>query len=198
VTDADCGAGEACVCGPLIGQCIQASCRSADDCGGYLCAQFYDLFGVGCGEPMELACQTPNGWPRSLRFCLQLLERIARDEQAHAELAWRFVAWALAERPELASLVERELVVEARALRLRTGEARVTSAFDLLPRGILGDAERRGARGRLARGGATVRQQPARAELSRPSIGVSRALAPRDRRLRSRALPNARRARARR
>jgi hypothetical protein len=327
VTDADCDTGEACVCGPLIGQCIRASCRSADDCGGYLCAQFYDRFGIGCGEPMQLACQTPNDECRTAgdcsggfancsaadgtwrcvdvpgvacgrpflvegqarlapiaargdygttlapcldgldaaardrlarawlevgrmehasiaafaRFCLQLLElgaphallvaaqsamadetehtrlafalashyagarlgpgalpldgalqesrleevlqlvlregcvgetvaaleasealahtrdpvvrnvleRIARDEQAHAELAWRFVAWALAERPELARVVERELVVEAHALRLRASEAplqrcaaRVTGAFDPLPHGILGDAER--------------------------------------------------------
>jgi hypothetical protein len=327
VTDADCGAGEACVCGPLIGQCIQASCRTADDCGGYQCAQFYDFFGVGCGEPMQLACQTPDDECRSTddctggfgncsaahgtwrcvevpgiacgrpflvdgharlapvaarsdygtvlapcldgldavararlshawldvgrmehasiaafaRFCLQLLElgaphallvaaqtamadetehtrlafglashyagkrlgpgalpldgalresrledvlqlvlregcvgetvaaleaaealahtrdpvvrsvleRIARDEQAHAELAWRFVAWALHERPDLASLVERELVVEAQALRLPLGEAplqrrtaSVAGALDPLPHGILTDAER--------------------------------------------------------
>jgi hypothetical protein len=332
VTDADCGAGEACVCGPVIGQCIQASCRTDDDCGGYQCAQFYDLFGIGCGEPMQLACQTPDDQCRSTsdcsagdfgncsaadgtwrcvevpgiacgrpflvegharlapvdargdygtvlapclegldavararlsrawldvgrmehasiaafgRFCLQLLElgaphallvaaqaamadetehtrlafalashyagmrlgpgalpmdgvwresrlehvlqlvwregcvgetvaaleaaealahthdpvvrsvleRIARDEQAHAELAWRFVAWALDKQPELASLVERELVVEAQAHRLPTGEApprrhaaRVAGAFDPLPYGILTDTERAAVR----------------------------------------------------
>lgn len=329
VTDADCDADEACVCGPFIGECVQASCRSDDDCGGgYQCAQFYDRFGIGCGEPMQLACQTPDDECRSsgdctasggfancsaadgtwrcvevpglacgrpfivegharlapvaargdygtalapcldgldavakarlsrawlevgsmehasiaafARFCLQLLElgaphallvaaqaamsdetehtrlafalashyagaglgpgalpmdgalresgleevlelvlregcigetvaaleaaealahardpvvrsvleRIARDEQAHAELAWRFVAWAIDQRPELAHRVERELLVEANALRLSPGEATSercaarVGAFDPLPHGILSDAER--------------------------------------------------------
>lgn len=70
VTDGDCNAGEACVCGPSIGACVKAGCRSADDCGGgYLCAQFYDLFGVGCGEQMQLACQTQADQCRSSRDC---------------------------------------------------------------------------------------------------------------------------------
>lgn len=37
------------------------------------------------------------------RFVRESLERIARDERRHAELAWRFVAWALRSRPSIAS-----------------------------------------------------------------------------------------------
>lgn len=335
VTDADCDADEACICGPFIGECIKADCRSAEDCDdGYLCAQFRELFGIGCGEPMQLACQTPDDECRSsqdcdsaegfgascsaadgtwrcanvpgiacgrpflvngqarlgavaaradyavgiaprlegldaeardrlarawleigrmehasiaafARFCLQLLElgaprallvaaqaamadetehtrlafalashyagtrlgpgalpmsgalresqledvlelvvregcigetvaaleaaealahtedpvvrnvleRIARDERAHAELAWRFVAWALAERPELAKVVERELALEERARRTLTGEVSVdhvgeclTPHFDPLRHGILDDSRRASVR----------------------------------------------------
>jgi hypothetical protein len=325
VTDADCNAEEACVCGSFIGECISATCRSAEDCGGeYLCAQFRDLFGIGCGEPIQLACQTPADECRAprdcagggncsaadgpwrcvevpgiacgrpflvdgqarlasvvaarhegvrlgaslhgldatarerlarawlevgrmehasiaafARFCLQLLElgaphellvaaqaamadetehtklafalashyagtplgpgalpmdgalrasqldeilllvlregcvgetvaaleaiealahaedpvvrqvleRIARDERAHAELAWRFVAWALRERPELSSLVERELCGSGapRGLAAEAPTERgacLTDPVDLLRHGILSDAER--------------------------------------------------------
>jgi hypothetical protein len=335
VTDADCNADEACVCGPFIGECIKANCRSAEDCGGgYLCAQFRDLFGIGCGEPMQLACQTPEDDCRSsqdcggaeghgancsaadgtwrcaevpgiacgrpflvdgqarlaqvaargdyaallaprldgldagardrltrawldigrmehasiaafARFCLQLLElgaphallvsaqtsmadeteharlafalashyagaplgpgalpmdgalresrledvlrlvvregcigetvaaleaaealahtedpvvgrvleRIARDERAHAELAWRFVAWALGERPELASVVEHELALGEQAHRSSKAEAPlarsgacVGAGFELLRHGILDDSGRASVR----------------------------------------------------
>lgn len=322
VTDADCGADEACVCGPSIGECVRATCRSAEDCQeGYSCAEFYDLFGVGCGEPMQLACHAPGdecqspqecGASSSLsncsaadgtyrcvnvpsvacgrpflvagtarlapvtarrdyalpltpclddldrsaraqlseawlaigrmehasiaafaRFSLQLLElgaphallvsaqnamadetehtrlafalashyagtalgpgslpmhgaldasrledvlqlvlhegcvgetvaaleaaecaahaedpvvrdvleRIARDEQAHAELAWRFVAWALGERPELASLVERELNDAAVVGRVGTSAA-ASEDHTLRRHGISNDIER--------------------------------------------------------
>jgi hypothetical protein len=37
------------------------------------------------------------------------LERIAMDEQRHAELAWRFVSWALAQNPLLRHPLDREL-----------------------------------------------------------------------------------------
>lgn len=36
-----------------------------------------------------------------------VLERIAADEERHAALAWRFVAWAMTARPELRPVVER-------------------------------------------------------------------------------------------
>lgn len=69
VTDADCNADEACVCGESIGQCVKASCRTDADCGGYACAQFYELLGAGCGEPMQLACQTPDDQCRVAQDC---------------------------------------------------------------------------------------------------------------------------------
>jgi hypothetical protein len=37
-----------------------------------------------------------------------VLERIARDEQNHAALAWRFVAWAIEQQPRLREVAERE------------------------------------------------------------------------------------------
>lgn len=37
------------------------------------------------------------------------LERIAADEQSHAELAWRFVSWALRHSPLLQHALDREL-----------------------------------------------------------------------------------------
>jgi hypothetical protein len=37
----------------------------------------------------------------------ELLERIARDEEEHAELAWRVLAWLVARRPELGARLER-------------------------------------------------------------------------------------------
>jgi hypothetical protein len=37
------------------------------------------------------------------------LQRIAVDEQRHAELAWRFVSWALGQSPHLRPLLDREL-----------------------------------------------------------------------------------------
>lgn len=59
--DADCGANQACVCGVTIGQCVDTTCQSAEDCGGgLLCARWYDRAGIGCGEPQQLACQTDD------------------------------------------------------------------------------------------------------------------------------------------
>jgi hypothetical protein len=49
----------------------------------------------------------------------ELLERVARDEAEHAELAWRFVRWALERDPELSHVLADEV---ARA-RTRPGEA---------------------------------------------------------------------------
>ena len=70
VTDADCGAEQACVCGQFIGECVSASCRGAQDCeAGYTCAQYRHLFGIGCGEPMQLACHTPGDQCQSPADC---------------------------------------------------------------------------------------------------------------------------------
>ena len=40
-----------------------------------------------------------------------VLEQIAEDEERHAALAWRFVAWVLGQRPELAPAFERTLAL---------------------------------------------------------------------------------------
>jgi hypothetical protein len=42
--------------------------------------------------------------------------RIARDEQRHAQLAFRFVRWALQHQPGLAQRVQATLVSEQRAI----------------------------------------------------------------------------------
>ncbi len=61
VSDDDCGADQFCRCGPDIGTCVTAECRSAADCGdGMLCSQWFDYFGIGCDEPPLFACQTPD------------------------------------------------------------------------------------------------------------------------------------------
>jgi hypothetical protein len=61
VTDDDCAVNQVCVCGAEIGVCANATCSVDADCGdGLLCAGYYDRFGIGCGEPMQFACQTPD------------------------------------------------------------------------------------------------------------------------------------------
>ncbi len=66
------------------------------------------------------------------------LERIAREESQHAELAWRFVAWALRRSPvSLAERVRETFADEARQLPARS-EARATSRErELLAFGIV-------------------------------------------------------------
>jgi hypothetical protein len=39
----------------------------------------------------------------------ELLSQVASDEAEHAELAWRFVRWALEQQPALSQVVEEEL-----------------------------------------------------------------------------------------
>ena len=73
-----------------------------------------------------------------------VLERIAADEESHAALAWRFVAWALAHAPDRAAL--RAIVAEAFAEELRRADLRVGVAP--MP-GV--DAARLHAHGRLGR-----------------------------------------------
>jgi hypothetical protein len=66
VTDADCAADEACLCGSkLLGmdlprvfqtQCYSAGCRNDDDCPG----DFRCMVDSECGWNLKLRCQTPN------------------------------------------------------------------------------------------------------------------------------------------
>lgn len=56
VEDADCGAGEACVCTQRrFNRCLPATCRAATDCDGLSCGVSTDL----CGLPESLRCHTP-------------------------------------------------------------------------------------------------------------------------------------------
>ncbi len=70
-----------------------------------------------------------------------VLERIAGDEERHAELAWRTVAWALEAG---GAPVARALGAAMRLLEgeLAVGAAPVSEAFDLSAHGALGDAAR--------------------------------------------------------
>lgn len=95
-----------------------------------------------------------------------ILERIARDEARHAELAWRFVAWAVARGGEDV----------ARAVRAAIARAtKATLAMEIRPLGV--DAEAWSAHGRLtcaesraiaARGIAEI-VEPATRALSSPA-----------------------------
>ncbi len=61
VSDDDCGADQLCQCGADIGTCVSAECQSAADCGdGLLCSRWIDYVGIGCGEPPQFACQSPD------------------------------------------------------------------------------------------------------------------------------------------
>lgn len=55
VVDADCGAGQVCVCGSPVGQCAPALCATDADCAGQLCGDY--VSSPGCGG-MAFACQT--------------------------------------------------------------------------------------------------------------------------------------------
>ncbi len=57
-SDADCGAGNICVCGEPAGHCAQASCRSDADClAGFHCATYDGSNGCNI---LAYACQKPN------------------------------------------------------------------------------------------------------------------------------------------
>lgn len=72
-----------------------------------------------------------------------LLDTICRDEARHAELAWRFVAWVLQQRPELKDMVrdvfERQLSAHGESTREL---ARGSSPSRVLSRDFLTDEEK--------------------------------------------------------
>lgn len=58
VVDEDCGAGQVCLCGDPVGQCVAARCATDEECGaGQLCADY--VSSPGCGG-MAFACQTAD------------------------------------------------------------------------------------------------------------------------------------------
>jgi hypothetical protein len=58
VKDAECPAGNICLCGDPVGRCVPAACTSDQDCGAGLRCQSYDG-SHGCGI-LSFACQTPD------------------------------------------------------------------------------------------------------------------------------------------
>lgn len=81
---------------------------------------------------------------------VRALARVEREETEHAELAFRFVRWALEREPTLAGSVERLLTAElardrataAPASDTGTTPASASSARKLAELGVLGDGER--------------------------------------------------------
>jgi hypothetical protein len=65
----------------------------------------------------------------------QVLSEIAADEERHAELAWRFLAWAVQQRPTLASRLLATARAQLAKASQRTPHARTEPA--LLEHGIL-------------------------------------------------------------
>lgn len=58
LVDADCDAGQVCVCGPAIGECAPAECSTDADCGpSLLCGSYQSA--PACGGT-RFACQTPE------------------------------------------------------------------------------------------------------------------------------------------
>jgi hypothetical protein len=67
VKDAECPAGNICLCGDPVGRCVPATCTSDADCGAGLRCQSYDG-SHGCGI-LSFACQTPNDTCQSDADC---------------------------------------------------------------------------------------------------------------------------------
>jgi hypothetical protein len=94
-----------------------------------------------------------------------VLARISEDETRHAELAWRFVAWALERDPSLRSVVEREFARHLSAPRALVESA----ALDLTRHGVLTERARGELRSAVLDGviqdaaNALSRRAPARA-----------------------------------
>jgi len=84
-------------------------------------------------------------------YVREVLSAIARDEERHAQLAWRFLDWALGERPSLAQpLLDRARLARApsplavpTATSRPTGTEREASRATLLQHGILPLEQRR-------------------------------------------------------
>src|SRR5690606_10472224 len=90
------GPGPLSIEGALSDQSLENIVRTAiiEGCIGETLAALELAHAAGCAQEQNLA---------------QMLADIARDEARHAELAFRFVAWAVQMHPHLASLVADEL-----------------------------------------------------------------------------------------
>jgi hypothetical protein len=72
----------------------------------------------------------------------EVLSQIVDDERRHAELAFRFVAWALQRQPELVPIARRAFAEGARARRHAGPRAAEPSLPRLLAHGLLSDEQR--------------------------------------------------------
>lgn len=72
VRDADCGAGQVCLCGDPVGSCVEATCNTDSDCLDGACIELGYLgvtgcgygptFSFGCWRP-DMTCTTPTDCP---------------------------------------------------------------------------------------------------------------------------------------
>jgi hypothetical protein len=76
-----------------------------------------------------------------------VLERIAEDEQRHAELAWRFVRWALGQDAAIRSLIEREVARLGAELGAPAYAANAAAEVDVATHGVLSERRRAQLRG---------------------------------------------------
>ncbi len=63
VNDAECASGEICLCGDLIGRCVEATCTVDGDCGeGFVCQRYDGLTDGGRAlcDIERFACQTAD------------------------------------------------------------------------------------------------------------------------------------------
>lgn len=94
---------------------------------------------VAALEAAEAAAQCTDAEVRVV------LEQIVVDESSHAELAWRFVDWALTQHPELLEPVRRVFSAQLRAI---DRQSRATGVGPLAAHGVLGHGARRAVRQR--------------------------------------------------
>lgn len=87
VTDDECESGQACYCGPVVGACIQASCRSNADCPeDFPCTGFQ---APGFAAPDALACQSPSDECVTDAQCNSLNPRVSCKVQVDHRVCYR-------------------------------------------------------------------------------------------------------------
>ncbi len=95
---------------------------------------------VAALEAAELAAHVVDPGLRDV------LERIAADERRHSELAWKFVQWALGQKPALADVLERELVLVRQEIEAYQWLPAEPGAHELARAGVMPEALRAAVR----------------------------------------------------
>jgi hypothetical protein len=110
VTDAECDAGQVCLCGPAIGECVRAQCSTDADCGSSsLCGDYQSE--PQCGGT-RFACQTPEDLCAGDRDCGEggfCTRAVDHSSEAPVEASFRSCATVFCSigRPFLVDGVER-------------------------------------------------------------------------------------------